>query len=137
MTRLSTLIYVSNSLIDDPDSIGELLTASRETNQRRNITGVLILHAGRFLQVLEGTPHDVDVVYSRIERDRRHENVRLLLNGPIAARRFGRWSMAFHNPDEVPAILGAISFDELRQDAGRAGARLLDLVESMVTSDSE
>lgn len=137
MTQLSTLIYVSNSLISDPRSIGELLTVSREINLQRNITGVLVLHAGRFLQVLEGRPHDVHLIYSRIVKDHRHENVRLLLDGPIPARRFGRWSMAFLNRDEVPSILGATSFDELRLRAGKTSERLLSLIESMATSEQE
>lgn len=135
--QLSTLIYVSSSLISDPESIGELLTVSREVNLEKKITGVLVLHAGRFLQVLEGHPNDVNLIYARIEKDTRHENVRLLLKGPIPARRFGRWSMAFLNPKDVPSVLGATSFDDLRVRTGKTTGGLLNLIESMVTSEKD
>ncbi|GGD54407.1 hypothetical protein GCM10010989_30710 [Croceicoccus pelagius] len=136
MSQLCTLLYVSKSLITQPESINELLTVSRDINIQKEITGVLVLNSGRFLQVLEGHPDNVQLIYSRIVKDPRHEEVRLLLNSPISGRRFGRWSMAFLNPEEVPPILGATSFDELRLKADKTAGELLSLIQSMVTSDA-
>jgi hypothetical protein len=77
-----------------------ILMQARALNERRQVTGALVYGDGQFMQVMEGEQDVVQDLYKRVVKDSRHQNVRLLAEGPIATRRFAQWSMAF---GEVPA----------------------------------
>jgi hypothetical protein len=73
----------------------ELLQAARENNARLGLTGMLLYAEGSFFQVLEGPADDVDALYTRIERDRRHCQVTQIIREPIPRRYFEAWTMGF------------------------------------------
>ncbi|MDQ6808170.1 MAG: BLUF domain-containing protein [Verrucomicrobiota bacterium] len=77
----------------------ELLRVSRQNNMRDGITGLLLYKDGKFMQLLEGAEEAVLRTYCRIEKDRRHHGVTILLQDEIAERDFADWSMAFHDLD--------------------------------------
>jgi hypothetical protein len=62
-------------------------------NHEANVTGVLVYHDGNFLQALEGDETAIRAIFSRIEKDPRHGDVRVLhSNGSLGKRRlFGDW----------------------------------------------
>lgn len=91
------LIYRSRDLIAPTDrriALGLLFTQARAANAARSITGVLLLTAASFVQVLEGDEAAVRTVFDKIKVDRRHDQVRLLQAGPVTGRLFDRWAMA-------------------------------------------
>lgn len=107
------LVYVSSATL--PLSEAELLAlleVSRRNNARINVTGLLLYREGNFMQVLEGEESAVRDVQARISRDRRHEGLSTLLQGPIQVRAFSSWAMAFRNLDstEVKKIPGYSEF---------------------------
>ncbi len=69
-------------------------------NPTRGITGVLISHSGWFLQVLEGSAANVNLLFKVIEEDPRHSDFLLLRFNAIAIRDFNDWSMASIEVDE-------------------------------------
>jgi len=75
-----------------------ILEVSRRHNGERGITGMLLYHAGRFTQVIEGGEDDIRALKDRICRDERHTEVATLAEGWRDARIFAQWSMAFHSP---------------------------------------
>ena len=78
----------------------ELLTLhsrAREKNRRVGITGMLIHKDGRFAQVLEGEEGAVRQLFDIIRQDGRHQDVNILMEGPIAQREFADWSMGFQD----------------------------------------
>lgn len=88
------LIYVSiarNALRSE--ELLELLRVSRENNMRDGITGLLLYKDGKFMQLLEGPEATVCATYSRIEKDRRHHDVTILLQdeSPSVISPIGRW----------------------------------------------
>jgi hypothetical protein len=90
------LVYLSTATKFMPDeNLVELLVASRERNKIHDITGVLLYSGGTFIQVLEGAPGDVDLIFKSIERDHRHGNIIKLFDEPLAKRNFPEWSMGF------------------------------------------
>jgi hypothetical protein len=93
---LSRLIYVSSSghPMDD-EALLELLETSRESNRKRDITGLLLYKDGNWLQVLEGPAEQVHDVFSRIRRDPRHHDVTVVSEDRIDARLFSDWAMGF------------------------------------------
>ncbi|MEP9402135.1 BLUF domain-containing protein [Sphingomonas sp. VNH70] len=99
---LRQILYTSTSAGQaDTDAI---LQQSRHNNAVDGITGLLWVHGGRFLQVLEGPEDSVAETYARIAADPRHHDVRILSDRPVGTREFGYWSME-HGPDCTDAGL--------------------------------
>ncbi len=73
--------------------VDDIMRRSVPNNRALGLTGALLFCSGWFLQTLEGRRVDASVTYRRIETDPRHRDLRLIASGPLAARRFGQWSM--------------------------------------------
>lgn len=83
--------------------IHDILHSSRQGNQARGITGVLMFYDGLFLQVLEGEDEVVDGLISQLRADSRHQDIRILLDETITQRHFPDWSMALVDMADLPA----------------------------------
>lgn len=93
----------------------EILAVSQRNNARDGLTGALMIHDGRFLQVLEGAAQDLDRLMRRLADDPRHEEVVVVERAPIAQRDFTGWAMA--SVRVTPALA-----DTLRDTVGGAAA---------------
>jgi len=101
------LIYCSQACQDfDPDLLVDLLRQARATNERAGLSGMLLYCSRSFLQLLEGDEDALAETYQRIRADRRHTNLRRLLDAEVSQRLFPDWSMGFDHVDD----------DELAQD---------------------
>lgn len=60
-----------------------------------DVTGLLILDDGTFIQLLEGDADHVHQIYDSIKKDDRHFNVVTLYKGESDRRYFPDWRMAF------------------------------------------
>jgi Sensors of blue-light using FAD len=92
------LVYISYAT--SPFSEAELvnlLQQCREANKAQGITGMLIYLQERFIQVLEGDRSTIKRLYTKIEKDARHQKVSVLLEGESEERIFKNWSMGFKN----------------------------------------
>lgn len=97
---VTRLVYSSRAIRPfDDDELLDLLQRAQEANARRGVTGVLLYHAGTFVQAIEGEDAVVDELHRRIERDPRHTAVTVVSRTEQAERRFGGWSMAFRRYD--------------------------------------
>ncbi len=83
--------------LQDLDDILEIAIA---INAARNISGCLIYHNDRFVQILEGRKKDVLQVYAKIRADKRHHTVTLLWENQVESRFFEEWNMAFYRPSD-------------------------------------
>jgi len=72
-----------------------LLTQSRRDNTALGVTGMLVYHAGKFLQLIEGEQAVITDLYNTIAKDNRHQSVEKIWDAPLKARSFSDWSMAF------------------------------------------
>lgn len=99
---LHEIIYVSLAAhkMSQADLLA-LLDQSKVNNEARGITGMLMYHRREFLQLLEGEPDEVEALFATICRDRRHQQVYSMWEGPVQARSFDRWAMGFVSPDEA------------------------------------
>jgi hypothetical protein len=92
---LIRLIYVSKAV--DPQSLAltdSILRKAHTWNTQNDVSGVLCVGQGVFLQVLEGDRAKVTGLYARISADRRHKDLELIHCQSITQRRYGAWSMA-------------------------------------------
>jgi len=95
---LHRLTYLSSSCDAMPaDELDAILDSSRRNNSRHGITGLLMYHDMQFFQTLEGSRHELEELYARIVRDRRHSQCLRLEFRPVADRYFADWSMAYRS----------------------------------------
>jgi len=132
------LIYLSTAVYLMTDTkLLELLNIAREKNKKHNVTGVLLYSEGTFLQVLEGMPEDVDLIFKGIEYDRRHKNIIKLIDESLAKRNFPNWLMGFSTVD--PAldndVLGYItSTDDIM--GNKADHSAISILKSFITTNN-
>jgi FAD-dependent sensor of blue light len=113
MKSLISLIYASRSTESFHEhEIPDLLQQVRIANAKQEITGMLLYICGSFLQVLEGQPEMVDAVFSRILRDERHCQSRLIARESIPERAFEGWTMMHKTLDPVEAseLIGEMDY---------------------------
>lgn len=110
------LIYASQSKPDwTEQELKNLLTISRENNNRLKISGMLVFLSGRFIQFLEGPEKNVKDLFLKIVEDERHSKIIVLLEGTLQQRLFSGWSMGFKsiNEEELEAITGFRKLDDI------------------------
>ncbi len=101
---LIRLVYASRSRLVEVNRRQELdriLASAQRLNAQNGVTGFLMVTPAAFAQVLEGEQHNVAETYGRIVIDPRHGEIRLLVEEPIADRRFPHWSMGLAESDET------------------------------------
>ena len=92
------------------DELADLFARARSNNERRNITGALLLSGQWFVQVLEGDAAVVRSLFATIQRDPRHDGVELLFEERTSTRAFAHWSMAqVAMPDSDIPLIAQIS----------------------------
>lgn len=100
------LIYASAAVKPfTPEELSTLLATARKKNSAAGITGMLLYHAGSFLQVLEGSEEAITELFKVIEKDPRHTNVRVLLRDGIETPEFDEWSMGFVDTAKSAQVL--------------------------------
>lgn len=97
--------------------------AASVRNEQAGLTGLLLYTPSYFLQVLEGPAPAVQVTLSRIKRDPRHSDLRIIDEREIDAREFGSWSMAARysaaKPEQLETLTLAEALELLRAARSR------------------
>jgi hypothetical protein len=94
---LISLVYVSfESYPLSDDELKKILNTARTFNGANDITGMLLIRDGFFIQALEGEGSIVEALYERILHDPRHKNVIRIYSNKIQQRSFTKWSMGFN-----------------------------------------
>jgi len=110
---LFELSYSSISSTEtDGGRITDILEVSRAYNAENDISGCLFYHNNQYTQILEGDKGVIQELYSRILRDKRHYNVKLLYEGEKDERIFESWSMAFLELHSEQSVIDIKLFEE-------------------------
>lgn len=130
-TKLDRLVYRSTSTrpTEVLTSLAELLGEAQRNNARAGLTGVLAVHDGQFLQVLEGEPGQIDLLQRRLANDARHRDIEVLDRRPVETRVFENWTMASAviTPSLAPELKALM--DEHRPSTARIVGLMLEAVE--------
>ncbi|MDO9113956.1 MAG: BLUF domain-containing protein [Polaromonas sp.] len=103
--ELHEVIYVSTLAPDAPTSVvADIVGKARLHNPWMGITGMLIFDGMRFCEQMEGSQKDVLAQLERIRQDTRHVNLRVVHQGPLAVRRFRRFSLGYTTLDDDDAL---------------------------------
>ena len=137
---LHRLVYVSRQApslrashaVDLDQVVGDIIRASIRNNRAVNVTGLLLVHDGYFVQALEGPSEAVLTTFGRIGADPRHTDAKVLEAGPAEQRLFADWNMCARRITPADdAILDTLSLKksfEPQKLTGRAAVRLLSAV---------
>lgn len=107
------LIYVSSAIIKlSEEELNAILIQSRQWNIAHSITGILLYIDGDFLQVLEGKKENIDCLFEKIKRDKRHQGIIVVYEGEKVKRDFPEWSMAFRSTN-YETLRDLSGFEEL------------------------
>lgn len=123
---LYRLIYVSETVGSTGASvlsIAQILGIAERNNRRDHITSGVMFHNGWCLQAMEGTRGDLDRLMRRLREDRRHRNIRVLVDKPIAERRFAEPMGLCSDPQ---AMLKAIGLPDMAAITGYEAERIVE-----------
>lgn len=103
--QLHEVLYVSTLSPDSPVKVvSQIAAKARLANQQAGITGLLVFDGMRFCQQIEGPRKAVLALTERIRQDPRHVHVEILHHGPLAERRFRRFSLGYAATDEADVL---------------------------------
>jgi hypothetical protein len=104
--------------------LDDLLRGARATNERCDITGMLLYAGASFVQTLEGPQDVVEDAFGRIAADPRHRDVFVALREDIEQRSFPDWSMGFRevSKDESQALPGFNDYLQAKGASREPGA---------------
>lgn len=71
--------------------LDRLIAQARARNRKLEISGLLLVENGCFLQSLEGSPDAIATVWASIQRDKRHHQIEVLSEHIASARLFPTW----------------------------------------------
>jgi hypothetical protein len=71
----------------------QIVGRSMQNNRLVDVTGLLLVHGGWFMQVLEGPSASVAETFARIAADARHFDITVLASGSADQRLFRDWNM--------------------------------------------
>jgi hypothetical protein len=90
------LVYHSTANLDlTAKDVSNILETAQDFNKKNSVSGCLIYHNHRFIQILEGDKTILEELYLNIKKDKRHSEVKLLYKYFTIERIFRKWSMAF------------------------------------------
>jgi len=101
------------------DDIAALLTKSRANNDRDGITGALLYHRERFIQIVEGDDEVVRERFATISTDPRHRSVQMMREKRILVRQFPEWTMGFREVSDE-SIKQLAGFEDFFSRTGRS-----------------
>lgn len=119
--ELIELTYISQPA-EEMSFLGlmRLLYHSYLRNQALGITGVLIFEDQKFGQVIEGPANLIDGLWEKIQKDDRHEHVKLIARKSIERRSFLKWTMIFQGNEEIanrlPEVKAAVEQSDFPSD---------------------
>jgi len=109
---MRSIAYVSAAATYMTDAdIAAILVRARENNIAHGLTGALMYHRGRFIQILEGPDEQLLSRFAVISADERHRAIHVISEETIAERQFPEWTMGFR-PLTDDSIMSLPGYDD-------------------------
>jgi Sensors of blue-light using FAD len=102
---LKFIVYIS--ILNGEYSQVEFENMSKQfaqNNSQTGITGILTCKGKHIMQYIEGESEDMNILWKKIENDRRHHGVKILYKGRSYTRLFSEWSMQYMFNDYVSEL---------------------------------
>ncbi len=93
-TPVRQLVYLSHTQGEPTiESLAAIERSATRNNARRDVTGFLMYHDRRFVQLIEGERQTIGDLFDNITNDGRHRDLLVLYDAPNERRYFGSWGM--------------------------------------------
>jgi len=116
------------------DEIDKIGAAAVRNNAAADVTGLLLVRHGCFIQALEGPSTSVRTIYNRILLDPRHQGVTIIDMGPATERKFRGWEMsASHLDNSDTAIFETLDYKGAFDPASLTPSTVLHLLTTIET----
>ena len=79
------------------NQIHTMLVDAKSLNKKRNITGCILYHNQKFIQLIEGDKNKIETLYATIKADARHFDIETIISKASTESIWNDWSMAFYN----------------------------------------
>jgi uncharacterized alpha/beta hydrolase family protein len=115
------------------DDIADILATARHFNMEHNITGVLTLVSGIFIQVLEGEASTLEELIEKVKKDKRNHSLTVLVCNQIEKRAFPDWSMGYipnasKRVEKLIGLKGVMSLEERTRNLSEQHAWISDFI---------
>ena len=80
--------------------VARILEQAQRNNERKGITGVLVINENYFLQSIEGARPLINELLRELVNDKRHLSLRIVACHEIEQRRWSKWSMKYLTPSD-------------------------------------
>ena len=92
------------------EQLRDILTKSQFKNIRLNLSGLLVFHAGKFMQLLEGGKKEVGELFEAIRRDPRHTDIKVVLESDCQFRSMPSWVMGLSSDDNLVEMSSSMDY---------------------------
>ena len=136
---LTRILYASTVTEQfKPNDIEDILSKARKNNEKADITGMLCFSSKYFLQCIESSRTNVNVLYHKILNDKRHSNIVLLDYNEISEREFYDWSMSYVPNAKITTAINlkyseSSVFDPYQMSGNSAHKMMLELRDVLIT----
>ncbi|WP_114700863.1 BLUF domain-containing protein [Psychrobacter proteolyticus] len=90
------LTYVSRYNTENANvEVARILEQAQRNNERKGITGALVINENYFIQVIEGARPVINDLLSKLINDKRHFNLDIIECREVDERRWNTWSMKY------------------------------------------
>ncbi|TNJ40143.1 BLUF domain-containing protein [Phaeobacter sp. B1627] len=93
--------------------IADIAGACHRNNRRAGLTGILVVHQGKFFHILEGDETAIRRRAQKIQDDPRHSTFEVIEAREIQRRAFVDWTFVHEMPERLP-LLGTENVATLR-----------------------
>jgi len=98
----------------DEADINQIIDACQRNNGDHRITGLLSFNGTNFFQLLEGKRENVVQIMSRITRDNRHRNIKVLGQRPVYDRAYLSWGFRWDHGQAFTELGDAMRFNGIK-----------------------
>jgi len=106
------LIYLSTAFRQPHQALLDtILDDARSYNSSVGVTGLLIAHGSKFLQVLEGEASQVEDVMKRVCASQKHGGIITLIDSEVSGRLFPEWTMGYQRLSTDEEVEGFVSIE--------------------------
>ena len=130
---LYTLCYVSNQNVSfNKEDIRDLFKSSRNDNEQRQITGILLYNEGSFFQVLEGEKDIIMPLFQKIKKDPLHKDLIVIFDKP-AEPLFKTYNTGFSVIQNNEDLESLKAYMNARSDTSAVSASIQSIIQSFLT----
>ncbi|WP_055446805.1 BLUF domain-containing protein [Lacinutrix mariniflava] len=113
-----------------------LFNQTQTSNDKSNITGVLVKSKDIFFQIIEGDVATIDSLFEKIKKDNRHSDIIELLNKPISQLSFKAFDTGYTLIDDIDELYGLqIYITDLQNNHFENSTLFLKIIEDLLTTD--